>query len=75
MSSSELRNQFNGLATLLAGRAWEDDCVNRQFACAINPVEVESLMLTVSDPPLQTEVQAISDKLDELLAVLKRPIP
>ena len=75
MASSTLRAQFNGLAALLAARAWEDDCVNRQLACAINPAAVESLMLTVSDPPTQYEMQAVLDKLNEVLMALKRPIP
>ena len=75
MSSSELRDQFNGLNGLLSARAWEDDCVNRYNACAINPAAVEGMGMVVGDPPSQAEVQAISNKLDELLAVLKRPIP
>ena len=75
VSSSELRDQFNGLNGLLSARAWEDDCVNRYNACAINPAAVESLMLTVSDPPTQSEMQAVLDKLNEVLMALKRPIP
>ena len=71
-SSSELRNQFNGLATNIQAKAQEDDCVNRLMMCAVNPTVVQGMGMVVSDPPSQAQVQEIADKLDELLAVLKR---
>ena len=70
--SAEFREQFNGLQTNIQAKAYEEDCVGRLMLCAINPTAVEGLSLVVSDPPTQAEVQAISNKLDELLAVLKR---
>jgi len=33
---------------------------------------IEPMNLTVSDPPSQSEVQAVVDKLNELIAALKR---
>ena len=72
VSSSELRNQFNGLQTNTQAKANEDDCVGRLNMCAVNPTAVSGLGMVVSDPPTQSEVQALSDKLDEVLAVLKR---
>ena len=72
MSSSEVRSQFNGLHSLLSERAREDDCVNRLLMCAENPTAVEGMGMVVSDPPTQAEMQALSNKLDELIAVLKR---
>ena len=72
VSSSELRNQFNGLQTNIQAKASEDDCVNRLLMCAVNPTAVEGMGMVVSDPPTQAEMQALSNKLDELIAVLKR---
>jgi hypothetical protein len=37
-----------------------------------NPGGVAVLGLTVSNPPTQAEVQAVANKLDELLAALRR---
>ncbi len=40
--------------------------------CAANANGVATLGLTVSNPPTQAEVQAIADKLDELINALRR---
>ena len=72
ISSSVMRDQFNGLQTNIQAKAFEDDCVNRLNMCAVNPTAVEGMGMVVSDPPTQEQVRAISNKLDELLAVLKR---
>ena len=39
---------------------------------ALNPSDVANLGITVSDPPTQSEVQAIADTLDQLITALKR---
>ncbi len=39
---------------------------------ANNPSTVDTLALSVSDPPSQSEVQAVVDKLNELINALKR---
>ena len=70
--AGELRDQFGGLQTNIQAKAFEDDCVGRLMMSAVNPTAVSGLGMVVSDPPTQAEVQAIADKLDELLAVLKR---
>ena len=70
--SAEFREQFNGLQTNIQAKAYEEDCVGRLAMTAVNPTAVEGMGMVVSDPPTQAEVQAISNKLDELLAVLKR---
>ncbi len=41
-------------------------------ACAQNPATVTNLSLTVSDPPTQSELQAVVDKLNELITALRR---
>lgn len=72
VSSAELRSQFNGLQTNIQSKAFEDDCVGRLAMTAVNPTAVAGLGMVVSDPPTQAEVQALADKLDELMTVLKR---
>ena len=74
ISSSELRAQFNGLKEEL-----QLICVTQgQYSVdyedtARNPLTVARLEMAVSDPPTQAEVQAIADKIDELIDALKRP--
>jgi hypothetical protein len=41
-------------------------------ATARNPGSVSTLGLTVSNPPTQSEVQAVLNKLNELITALKR---
>jgi hypothetical protein len=57
--SAELRNQFAGLKTLIDARAHRVDDVN-------------GLAMNVQDPVDAGQMQAIADKLDELLDALKR---
>jgi len=57
-----------------------NDLVNCQNAALLatlpqtsaNSNAVNLLALTVSDPPTQAEVQALADKLDELISALRR---
>ena len=58
--SAELRGQFAGLKTLIDARAHRVDDVN-------------GLGMTVQDPFDASQLQAVADKLDELLDALKRP--
>ena len=53
-------------------RRIEEVCVWGLALCAVNPSAVEGMGMVVNDPPTRAEVQAIAEKLDELLAVLKR---
>jgi hypothetical protein len=73
ISSVELREQFNGLKELV------DQCVTTQAldeliqndtACSIGGME--PLNLTVSNPPTQAQVQALVDKVNELIDCLRR---
>ena len=73
ISSSELRNQFNGLKTLVDDcitQANLDDAIQTQTPAPIT--SVFALGLNPSDPPTRDDVQAIADKLDQLIAALKR---
>ena len=58
--SAELRNQFAGLNDLIAARAPRVDSVS-------------PLSLTLTDPVDINDLQAIANKLDELIAALQQP--
>ena len=66
ISSSELRNQFNGLNELIIGL--QDQCDDTPH----NTNGIAQLSLTISNPPTQAQVQAIADKIDEMLSVMFR---
>jgi len=66
ISSSELRNQFNGLNELIIGL--QDQCDDTPH----NTNGIGQLSLTISNPPTQAQVQAIADKIDEMLSVMFR---
>ena len=71
--SAELRNQFNSLNDDLQQRALSidvQDAINVQSSGPVN--DVNALALTVSNPPTQAQVQAIANKIDEMLTALKR---
>jgi hypothetical protein len=82
VSSAELRSQLaglndnivNGLADLAANTVpnaqYQVDYSNtaRNFDGTLTRLE-----MVVSDPPTQAEVQAIADKIDQLIDALRRP--
>lgn len=57
--------------------ALTDEAAGQELAAAVDSgsnaqaAAVADLNQTISDPPTQAEVQAISDKMDELLASLR----
>ena len=48
------------------------DLINERSNHARNPTGVNLLGLVVSDPPTQSELQAVANKLDELITALIR---
>ena len=87
LDAAQMRDQFNGLNDLITGLSVQSDNLANQIndlphfidldeqitAKAAGPCEqVNPLAMTVSNPPTQAQVQAIANKLDELLARLKR---
>ena len=78
--SAELRNQFAGLndnisnvAALVEAIPSPDDVLDTINANSAGvATSVNALALTVSNPPTQAQVQAIANKMDELLTALKR---
>ena len=72
-AAAELRNQFAGLNDDIQQRALSidvQDAINAQSSGSVN--DVNPLSLSVSNPPTQAQVQAVADKIDELLTALKR---
>jgi PleD family two-component response regulator len=71
--SAELRSQFQGLKEEVDDRVtgpYVDGAIAAQAAA--NCDSVDNLTATVSNPPTQAQVQALVDKLTELMNVLKR---
>ncbi len=59
VSPAELRDQFNALEAEIEETAYD-------------PSSIAPLGLTVSNPPTQAEVQAIANKIDEMLTFMSR---
>jgi len=74
VSSSELRNQFAGLKELIDEKANTADLVPTIDANSSGPIagQVDYFTGTFSDPPTAAEVQALADKVNDLITVLKR---
>ena len=79
IASAELRNQFAGLKTLIdatqaqvEGAATQDGLNDAIGDCAQGVNGVAPLALTISNPPTQAQVQAMLDKLNELIGGLHR---
>jgi hypothetical protein len=70
--AAELRSQLTALHADLQQRATAADLSNALTTTSTNTNGVSTLGLVVSDPPAQAEVQAIADKLDELINALRR---
>lgn len=70
ISSSELRNQLNGLKSLIDNV--EVELNNAIAGTAVNPA-VNVLGQSISNPPTQAQVQAIQNKHNELINAITRP--
>ena len=71
--AAELRNQFAGLMDEIQQRALSVDVGDSIIAQSAGPVmDVDLLSMSVSNPPTQAQVQALANKLDELITALKR---
>lgn len=77
IASAELRNQLNGLKTIIDANS---AAASGALATAINgtarnPDSVTTLSQTISNPPTQAQVLAIQNKLNELINALFRFVP
>ena len=74
VSSVELRGQFAGLKSLIDAlptlSAVDLEIGNH---ASNNTDGVATLVQTISNPPTQAQVQAIQNKLNELITALKQP--
>jgi hypothetical protein len=75
VSSAELRNQFTGLKALMDFNA---NAATNALSAAINGTamnpNVATLTQSISNPPTQAQVQAIQNKLNELINAITRPL-
>jgi hypothetical protein len=70
ISSSELRNQLNGLNELIDNV--QNQLITSIEGTAMNP-NVNTLSQSISNPPTQAQVLAIQNKLNELINAITRP--
>jgi len=71
--SAELRTQLTGLKALIDGKTSPADVSTLIVSQAAGACAgVGGLGMTVSNPPTQAQVQALANKLDELIDVLRR---
>ena len=74
-----IRNQFNALKALIDAQAAQIASLQAQLTAAIagtanNIPGVSALNLVINNnPPQQSDVQPIADKVDELINSLRRP--
>lgn len=73
-SSAEMRAELTGLNDLItAASVNASAALSAAFATtAQNPSAVADLSISLSNPPQQAEVQSIINKINELLAALRR---
>jgi len=74
VSSSELRNQFTGLKSIIDNNAntASTNLTNAIEGTAMNPA-VNVLSQSISNPPTQAQVQAIQNEINELINAITRP--
>lgn len=71
ITAAELRAQFTALNADIQTRATQAQLAAEISGTSSNSNGVATLGMTVSDPPTQGEVQALADKLDELINELR----
>lgn len=72
LSSAVMRGQLTALDADTQTRALQTDVEAAIAGTSSNTNGVGTLRMVVSDPPTQGKVQAIADKLDELINGLRR---
>lgn len=72
LSSEEMRDQLNALHAEIQAKPTAADLNSVQDNSSHNSNAVTQLNVIVSNPPQQWEVQAIADKLVELITALRR---
>jgi len=74
LDAGPFRDQFNALNDDISTRVTAADMEAEMFAnTAGSLATVAKLNLTVSNPPTQAQMQAIADKIDEIITQAQRP--
>lgn len=71
-SSAVMRDQLTALNDDIQTRITQADLSAQLAGTSSNSNGVGTLGMIVSDPPTQSDVQTIADKLDELINALRR---
>ena len=75
VDAAELRSQFAGLKTEIDARLTTSQAEMLIESASAGPTTgVAHLNLAVSNPPTQAQVQALANKVDELIAYLNREV-
>lgn len=73
LDAAEMREQLNGLADLIAERLTEPQAEQLIASKAAGPMpDLALLDMMVSNPPTQAEMQAVVNKIDEMIVRLRR---
>jgi hypothetical protein len=72
ISSAELRGQLTSLKSLIDALPTSTDVTLAIEADSAALINVTTLNQTISNPPTQAQVQAIQNKLNELITALTR---
>jgi len=72
ISSAELRGQLTSLKSLIDALPTSTDVTLAIEADSAALINVTTLTQTISNPPTQAQVQAIQNKLNELITALTR---
>ena len=82
LDSQVMRDQLNGLKDIIdttlpgpqgvPGEVTQAQLDAAVFGCAANPLSIYPLSMVVSNPPTQVEVQAIAQRLDELIGAIRK---
>jgi hypothetical protein len=72
LDAAEMRSQLSGLKTLIDQRVTNADMATYVTGHSAALPEVMPLLISISNPPTQYEVQQVLAKLNELITALER---
>jgi len=72
LSLADFSAAFGNLNAVVQGKASQSDLTSAIAGTSSNSNAIPVLAMSVSDPPLQGQVQSISNKVDDLITALRR---
>jgi len=72
VSAADFSAAFGNLNAVVQGKASQGDLASAIAGTSSNSNAIPVLAMSVSDPPLQGQVQSIANKLDDLINALRR---